>query len=142
MFIGEYQHSVDGKGRLVLPSKFRAGLSDGCIVTKGQEGCLYVLPLAEWQTMADEVSALPLTDKRGRKWSRVFFGSSEELSFDKQGRAMLPSMLRQWAGLTDKVTVIGVHSRVELWDPETWATVLAEGEDEFVNTEERIGETI
>ncbi len=142
MFIGEYQHSVDGKGRLVLPSKFRAGLADGCIVTKGQEGCLYVLPIAEWQTMADEVSALPLTDKRGRKWSRVFFGSSEDLSVDKQGRAMLPATLRQWAGLTDKVTVIGVHSRVELWDPETWATVLAEGEDEFVNTEERIGETI
>lgn len=142
MFIGEYQHSVDGKGRLVLPSKFRAGLADGSVVTKGQEGCLYVLPLTQWQDMAAEVSALPLTDKRGRNWGRIFFGSSEELSVDKQGRVMLPASLRQWAGLTDKVAVLGVNTRIELWDPEAWSTYLADREDEYVNTEERIGETI
>lgn len=140
MFIGEYQHTLDDKGRLVLPSKFRAGLADGCVVTKGQEGCLYVLPLSQWQAMADDVSKLPLTDKRGRTWGRVFFGSSEELSVDKQGRVMVPSGLREWAHLTKDVAVLGVNNRIELWDPQGWATFLADGEDEYVNTEERIGE--
>lgn len=142
MFIGEYQHTLDGKGRLVLPSKFRAGLADGCVVTKGQEGCLYVLPAAQWEAMAAEVSRLPLTDKRGRTWGRVFFGSSEELSVDKQGRVMLPAGLRDWANLTKEVAVLGVNNRVELWEPQAWAGFLAAGEDEYVNTEERIGETL
>lgn len=140
MFIGEYQHSIDDKGRIVLPSKFRADLAHGCVVTKGQEGCLYVLPAEEWQAMATEVSRLPLTDKRGRTWGRVFFGSSEELTVDRQGRVAIPGALRQWAGLEKEAAVVGVNTRIELWEPTAWQAYLADGEDEYVNTEERIGE--
>ena len=142
MFIGEYQHALDDKGRLVLPVKFRADLAHGCVVTKGQEGCLYVLPLEQWEAMASEVSALPLTDKRGRTWGWVFFGSSEELTLDRQGRVAIPGALRQWAGLDKEVAVVGVNTRIELWEPEAWAAYLADGEDEYVHTEERIGETL
>jgi len=142
VFIGEYEHSVDEKGRLVLPAKFRARLADGCVVTRGQEGCLYVLPRAEWQTMADEVSRLPLTDRRGRNWGRIFFGFSEELSLDKQGRVMLPAKLRQWAGIDKDVAVVGVNTRVELWEPSAWAAFEAAADDQYVNTEERIGDTL
>ncbi len=142
MFIGEYEHSVDEKGRLVLPSKFRALLADGCVVTKGQEGCLYILPRAEWETMAADVSSLPLTDRRGRNWGRIFFGSSEELSVDKQGRVMVPAKLRQWAGVDREVAVVGVNTRIELWEPQKWADFLDGEEDEYVNTKERIGDTL
>ncbi|UCG41526.1 MAG: division/cell wall cluster transcriptional repressor MraZ [Acidimicrobiia bacterium] len=142
MFIGEYHHSLDEKGRLVLPAKFRAALADDGtatgFVSKGQERCLYIQPEDEWRTMAEKVKALPLTDKRGRAFSRGFFGSSESIQVDGQGRVMIPGPLREWAGLTDKAVLVGLLDRIEVWDPEVWATVSAESDDFYTTIEEKI----
>jgi len=142
VFIGEYHHSLDGKGRVVLPAKFRASLSADRkatgFISKGQERCLYIQQEHDWRAMAEKVKSLPLTDKRGRAFSRGFFGSSETVNVDGQGRIMLPAGLREWAGLEDKAVLVGLMDRIEVWNPETWAEI-SEASDEFYTTiEEKI----
>lgn len=142
VFIGEYHHSLDDKGRVVLPAKFRAELAaDGKatgFISKGQERCLYIQPEHDWRAMADKVKALPLTDKRGRAFSRGFFGSSEAVTVDGQGRVMLPAGLREWAELGDKAVLVGLMDRIEVWNPATWAEVSAASDDFYTTIEEKI----
>lgn len=142
MFIGEYHHSMDEKGRLVLPAKFRAALADdgtaSGFVSKGQERCLYIQPEGEWRAMAEKVKALPLTDKRGRSFSRGFFGSSESIQVDGQGRVMIPASLREWAGLTERAVLVGVMDRIEVWEPGAWTSVSGDVDDFYTTIEEKI----
>ncbi len=142
MFIGEYHHSLDGKGRVVLPAKFRAELAAhgkaAGFISKGQERCLYIQPEPDWRAMAAKVKALPLTDKRGRAFSRGFFGSSEAVSVDGQGRIMLPAGLREWAGLADKAVLVGLMDRIEVWNPETWSEISEESDEFYTTIEEKI----
>ena len=111
MFLGEFGHSMDSKGRVVMPRKFRPGLAQGCVVTKGQERCLYVFPMDQWEHEAARVQKLPRTDRRARNFARSFFASAADQSLDKQGRLQIPEALRQYAGLEKDVTVVGVASQ-------------------------------
>ena len=140
MFLGEHSHSLDEKGRVVMPSKFRAGLDDGCVVTKGQERCLYVFPIDQWDAEAERVLKLPRTDRRARSYSRSFFASASNQSLDKTGRCQIPESLRIYAGLAKDVTVVGVADRVEIWDTRTWETVAAEADDYYADIEEVLSE--
>jgi len=140
MFLGEYSHSLDGKGRVVMPAKFRARLDDGCVVTKGQERCLYVFPVDRWDEEAQRVLKLPRTDRRARNFSRAFFASASNQMLDKTGRCQIPESLRAYAGLLKDVTVVGGADRVEIWDTGTWETVAAEADEYYAAIEEVLSE--
>ena len=123
MLMGEYSHSLDAKGRIIIPAKLREQLGDTFVVSKGLEGCLFVFPPAEWEKLSNKIQALPLTDPRGRKFSRYFFSGASELEVDKQGRALLPPNLREEARLEKDVVLCGVGNRVEIWSKEKWEDI-------------------
>lgn len=139
MFLGEYQHTLDPKGRVVLPAKFREQLADGCVITKGQERCLYVFPLDRWETEADRVNSLP-RDARARKFARSFFAGADQQDLDKQGRVQIPANLRTYGDLTKDLTVVGVSDHVEIWDTATWNRTSAQADEFYAYMEEALGE--
>lgn len=120
MFIGEYGHAIDAKNRIILPSKFREGLGESCIMTKGLDGCLYVYPRDEWAILEEKLKSLPLTSKDARAFVRFFFSGANEMTFDKQGRTLIPQNLMQYAGIVKEVVSIGVSNRIEIWSKEKW----------------------
>jgi len=140
MFLGEFSHSLDAKGRVVMPSRFREGFDDGCVVTKGQERCLYVFPMDQWEHEAQRVLKLPRTDRRARNFSRSFFASASSQSLDRTGRCQIPEALRVYAGLAKDVTVVGVADHVEIWDSATWENVASEADDYYSAIEEVLTE--
>lgn len=120
MFMGEYNHSIDTKGRLIMPSKFREALGDEFVVTKGLDGCLFVYPNKEWQAFEEKLRTLPLTNKNARQFSRFFLAGAASCEVDKQGRILLPGVLREFAELEKDVVLVGVLSRIEIWSKEKW----------------------
>lgn len=120
MFKGEYNHSVDAKGRIIMPAKFREILGDEFVVTKGLDGCLFVYPNEEWQNIENKFREIPLTTKDARKFSRFFFAGAADCEVDKQGRALIPGVLREYAGLQKEVVLVGVLNRIEIWSKERW----------------------
>jgi len=138
VFLGTHAPRLDDKGRLILPAKFRDGLSEGLVVTKGQERCLYVWPSAEFRSFTEELSRTPVTDKRGRNFMRMLAAGASAESPDKQGRITLPQSLRDYAGLDRECAVIGAINRVEIWDAATWATYNTEQEQTFADWSEEV----
>ncbi len=136
MFLGEYEHSLDNKGRLVMPAKFRDALDGGCVVTQGQENCLYVFPLEQWEEEVARVSRLPRTDRRARNYARSFFAGASDQTLDKQGRIQLTDKQRRFAGLQKDVTIVGVAERIELWATPAWQSVAAEADEYYAGIEE------
>lgn len=128
MFIGEFQHSLDVKGRLIIPSKFREKLGEVFIVTKGLDKCLFVFPADEWQKFGEKLQSLPISSKDARAFSRYFFAGAAECSLDKQGRIMIPNNLRGHAEIDKDTYVIGVSGRLEIWSKVNW-TDYNEGDD-------------
>lgn len=120
MFMGEYNHTVDPKGRLIVPAKFREQLGDEFVVTKGLDGCLFVYPNKEWQNIEEKFRNISMTSKDARKFSRFFFAGAASCELDKQGRILLPSVLREYAALEKDVVLVGVLSRVEIWSKDRW----------------------
>lgn len=120
MFMGEHQHAVDSKGRLIMPVKFREDLGESFIVTRGLENCLFVYPLQEWQLLTEKLKALPFTRADARAFMRFFFSGAVNCELDRQGRILIPNNLREHAKLIKDVMVIGVSSRVEIWSQEVW----------------------
>ena len=120
MFMGEYQHTLDGKGRLILPAKIREGLGDTFIATRGLDGCLFVYTREEWAALEGKLKQLSLVKPEARAFSRYIFPGAAELEADKQGRVLLPPNLREYAKLEKDVVVIGVSTRVEIWNKELW----------------------
>lgn len=120
MFMGEYNHTVDVKGRVIIPVKFRESLGDNFVVTKGLDGCLFVFAMNEWTNFEEKLRALPIANKDARKFARFFLAGAADIEVDKQGRALLPSTLREFAGLEKDVILVGVSSRVEIWSKERW----------------------
>ncbi len=125
MFMGEYNHTVDGKGRVIVPSKFREALGEEFVVTKGLDGCLFVYPMDEWQTFAEKMKVLPTASKNTRQFSRYFLSGAVTCELDKQGRILLPNNLREFAELEKDVVFIGVSTRVEIWSKENWDASMA-----------------
>lgn len=120
MLLGEYNHNVDEKGRVSVPAKFREDLGGSFIVTKGLDNCLFIYSKIEWSTFETKLKDLPLTNPNARNFIRFFFSGACECELDKQGRITLPQNLREYAGLSKDVTIIGVSTRVEIWDREKW----------------------
>lgn len=120
MFMGEYNHTVDTKGRLIVPSKFREQLGDEFVVTKGLDGCLFVYSKSEWENIEEKFRNVPLTTKDARKFARFFFAGAASCEVDKQGRILLPVVLRDYAGIEKDVVSVGVFNRVEIWDKDKW----------------------
>lgn len=120
MLLGEYQHSIDAKGRVILPAKFREQIGDNCIATKGLEKCLFVYPKEEWTIIENKLKQLPLAKAEARAFVRFFFSGAAELECDKQGRVLIPGNLRDYATLDKEIVIIGVLNRIEIWDKLAW----------------------
>jgi len=131
VFLGEYQHSLDAKGRIILPSKFRARLAEGCVLTRGQETCLAVYPKEEFDRIATRLSTTSQGSVTARNFLRMFFSGAHEEVPDKQGRVIVPEHLRAYATLERDVTVIGTGTKLEIWDRATWEEQLQRTEPEF-----------
>ena len=129
MFIGEYHHNIDDKGRLIIPSKFRYELGEKFIITKGLDGCLFVYPKNEWESIISKLKVLPFTKKDARTFMRFFISSATECEFDKQGRINITSPLAAYADLTKECVVIGVNDRLEIWSKEKFDEFFAHNEE-------------
>ena len=120
MLIGEYEHSLDAKGRLIMPSKLREDISEKFIITKGLDGCLFAFSVEEWKIFEQKLRALPISNKDARAFSRFFFAGAMDCEIDKQGRFLISSNLREFAELTKEVVIIGMDSRIEIWSKDKW----------------------
>jgi MraZ protein len=138
MFVGTYTPRLDDKGRLFLPAKFRDQLEDGLMVTRGQERCLTVYSLSEFDVLTERLKEASLTNKNTRDYVRMLASGAFNEVPDKQGRITLPALLRDYASLTKDVVVIGSMNRVEIWDPASWQSYLAEQEQKFSDLSEEI----
>ena len=125
MFMGEYNHTIDAKGRLIVPSKFRETLGDTFVVTKGLDGCLFVYDNKEWGIFEEKLKSLPITNKEARQFVRFFLAGAAEVEVDKQGRILVPNVLREFAELNKDVVLIGVASRIEIWSKERFEGMTA-----------------
>lgn len=140
MFIGEYSHNLDEKGRLAIPAKFRADLKKGAVVTRGLDNCLFLYTKSEWEKLAEKLASLPISQANSRAFARLMLAGAMDVEFDKQGRAVLPEYLRQFAGLKKNVVVAGLYSRLEIWDEEAWQKYKGQTEAESGNIAERMAE--
>ncbi len=140
MFIGEYHHQLDDKGRLAAPVKFRTDLAKGAVVTRGLDSSLFLLPLEEWGKLANRLSNLPLGQANSRAFARLMLAGAMDVKLDKQGRFIVPEYLREYAGLKKKVVIVGVSTRIELWDEETWSTYRTKTEADAESIAEQLGE--
>ena len=120
MLIGEFEHSLDAKGRLIMPAKLRETIGENFIVTKGLDGCLFAFSIAEWTNFEEKLKALPLSNRNSREFTRFFLSGASECEIDKQGRFLIPANLRESANMQKDVVIIGVGTRIELWDKEKW----------------------
>lgn len=120
MFIGEYQHNIDQKGRLAVPAKFRAKLAKGAVVTKGLDNCLFLYTKDEWQKLASKLAALPISKANTRAFARLMLAGAMDVQLDKQGRIVLPEYLRKYAQMKKKTIIAGLYNRLEVWDEDHW----------------------
>jgi len=120
MFIGEFKHSIDDKGRIAVPAKFREAFKSGAIVTRGLDRCLFVFEKKEWDVLAEKIKALPISQANSRAFSRLMLGGAMEVNLDVQSRILLPDYLREYAGLKKQTVVAGLYNRLEIWDEESW----------------------
>jgi len=137
MFLGTHEPKLDEKGRIILPARFRDELSNGLVITKGQERCLYVFPSNEFSAITDRLRQAPVTEKAARDYMRVMFAGAHDEVPDKQGRVTIPNGLREYAALEKDCVVIGANTRLEIWDSESWKSYLTDREKSFsdVSTE-------
>ena len=138
MFMGEFNHNIDLKGRIIVPSKFRDGLGEKFVVTRGLDKCLFAYPMDEWEILEQKLKKLPLTKKDARAFTRFFFSGAVECEVDKQGRINIPGPLRNYAALEKECVVIGVSNRVEFWAEDKWEDYFQDSEDSFAEISENL----
>lgn len=136
--MGEYEHNIDVKGRIIIPVKFRDKLGEQFVVTRGLDHCLFIYPKDEWDILEDKLKQLPLTKKDARQFTRFFLSGASELQIDKQGRISIPAPLRKYAQLTKQCAIIGVSNRIEIWDDALWQSYVAESEASFAHIAENL----
>lgn len=142
MFIGEYHHSVDDKGRLIIPSKFRDELGTKFIITRGIENCLFVYSMESWEKIVNKLETLPFTKKDARAFIRFFLSGASEAEFDKQGRINITSPLISYANITKECVVIGTGDRLEIWSEESWNDFFASAKDSMSDIAENLFESV
>ncbi|MCL5264189.1 MAG: division/cell wall cluster transcriptional repressor MraZ [Chloroflexi bacterium] len=130
MFMGEFEHTVDDKGRLAIPAKFRSRFADGLVVTRGLDGCLFVFTVLEWTALADKIAKLPMANPDARSFQRMMFSGATNCQLDQQGRFVLPTFLREKAGISNEAVIIGVNTRLEIWARERWNEMRDKVEEE------------
>jgi MraZ protein len=140
MFIGEYQHNLDVKGRLALPAKFRSILAKGAVVTKGLDNCLFVYSKEEWKKLAEKLASLPISKANHRAFARLMLAGAMDVDPDGQGRVLLPDYLRQYASLKKKVIIAGLYNRLEIWDETNWEKYKQGTEKASEEIAEKLGE--
>ncbi|MGK0604311.1 division/cell wall cluster transcriptional repressor MraZ [Enterococcus gilvus] len=131
MFMGEFQHNIDAKGRLIVPSKLREQLGEKFVVTRGMDGCLFGYPLDEWSQLETKLNDMPLSKKDARAFVRFFYSAATECEIDKQGRINIPASLRSHASIEKECVIIGVANRIEIWDQTRWNDFTKETEASF-----------
>lgn len=139
MFIGEYEASIDEKGRVAVPVKFRQALKGKAVVTRGLDQSLFLYPTGEWKTMAEKLASLPISTANTRAFSRLMLAGAMDLELDKQGRITLPAYLQAFAGMAKKIVFAGLYNRVEIWSEERWKAYKAETEKESTAIAEQLG---
>ena len=140
MFIGEYQHNIDLKGRVAVPAKFRNKLSGGAIVTRGLDKCLFLFSTEEWEKLAVKIINLPLTQANSRAFARLMLAGASDCEIDTQGRILIPDYLRKYAGLEKEVVVAGLYNRAEIWERASWNKYKTETEERSEEIAERMSE--
>ncbi len=140
MFIGEYTHSLDAKGRVALPVKFRQKLGEGAILTRGLDRSLFIYNKNDWDALAQKLMALPLSQSKARAFSRLMLAGAVEVEFDMQGRILVPEYLRAYAGLKKAAVFTGVYNRIEIWDEQSWKTYKSHTEASSDDIAEQLGE--
>lgn len=140
MFIGEYNHNIDDKGRLAIPVKFRNALSKGAVVTRGLDNCLFLYPKKEWEKLAEKLAALPISQANSRAFARLMLAGAMDVELDKQGRAVLPEYLRAFANIKKNTVIAGLYNRLEIWDEELWKKYKGQTEAESGAIAERMAE--
>jgi MraZ protein len=138
MFLGTYTPKLDEKGRIILPAKFRDQLAGGVVLTRGQERCLYVFSLRDFESMHETLSKAPLTSKESRDYQRLFLSGASDEQLDKQNRLMIPAVLRDYAGLDRDLAVIGMGSRLEIWNAQSWSRYVEEQEPQYSDVAEEV----
>ena len=138
VLLGTHTPKLDEKGRLILPAKFRDELGEGVVITRGQERCLYVFSSKEFSSVHDKIRQAPVTNEEARRYLRVFLSGATDETPDKQGRVLLPQLLRDYANLSKELVIIGVGARAEIWDAQTWNDYLARNEDGFSSQAEEV----
>jgi len=140
MFIGEYKHSLDSKGRLAVPAKFRVLLKSGAVVTKGLDNCLFLYPKKQWDKLAKKLANQPIGQSNARAFSRLMLAGAMDVDFDNQGRITLPGYLRKFAILKKKIVIAGLYDRLEIWDEAVWNKYKASTEKKSSDIAEALGE--
>ena len=140
MFIGEYQHNLDAKGRMAVPVKFRKDLAGGVILTRGLDRCLFMFTQSEWETLAEKLKNLPLAQANSRAFARLMLAGAMDVEVDAQGRVLVPDYLRKYADLKKETVVAGLYNRLEIWDAEAWKQYKAKTESASEEIAEKLGE--
>jgi MraZ protein len=140
MFIGEYSLTMDNKGRVAVPAKFRSTLGSGAVITRGLDKSLFLYPKGEWDKIAKKLSALPISQANSRAFARLMLAGAWDVEIDKQGRMIVPEYLRKFAGIIKKVVVAGLYDRLEIWDEESWSAYKTNTEKESSSIAEALGE--
>jgi MraZ protein len=140
MFIGEYSHNLDDKGRMAVPAQFRRDLSKGAVVTRGLDNCLFLYTKTEWEKLAEKLANLPISQSNTRAFSRLMLAGAMDVEMDKQGRVILPEYLRSFAGIKKNLVIAGLYNRLEIWDQELWNTYKKQTEVESGAIAEKMGE--
>jgi len=138
MFMGEYQHAMDEKGRLIIPAKFREGLGEKFVITRGLDNCLFVYPMEQWKLLEEKIKELPTSHADTRAFVRMFFSGAVEAELDKQGRVVIPAHLREHARIERDLYVIGVSTKVEIWAKETWENYSSQAQQSYESIAEKI----
>lgn len=138
MFLGEFEHSLDDKGRVAIPARFRAGFGDALVITRGLDRCLLLWPMEEWRTLSHKLVQLSFMHADARRIHRLLFGGATDTAPDRLGRILIPAFLREYASLRDSVVVVGLMNRVELWSRENWQTERSDAESQSAQLAEQL----
>ncbi len=142
MFIGEYQHNLDAKGRIVIPGRFRDELNVSFILTRGLDGCLTIYSMEQWEKLFTEINKLPTTKKAARQYIRMLTSTATECTLDNQGRIQIPQFLSKPVNITKECVVIGANDHIEIWDKETWESYYLEASESFEDVAENLSDLL